>query len=442
MPRGVPLVGRARVRAELKRNILIALAGLVLLIWLCWPRSSPQPRPPPGQASIKRRVVAVADLHGDLEHAHHVLRMVNVIDSDANWAGGDTLLVSTGDIVDRGDDTQALYRLFDRLRAQAPLAGGHVLSTLGNHEVMNSLGDWRYVTPGDIKTFGTPRARWETISSEGWIGQTWGANYSITHLVSLLPEHLVAQAKSAKSQDGSPEYFAPRVSFVHGGITPSFAARGPTYINRLGQELLGRTLRRPLNELNGHLPRSSPDTERELWSADGPLWYRGYALDPDSQACGNAVRALEGLSMHSSYDVGSGAKATGQVDHLVMGHTPHFDGHVVRCPEAQILLIDTGISRAYGGEQSALVFETELVPPAAASSQFVRTETHAARLLRLFGRSRPSSSALPASNPPAALLGQRDPRSPPPWTQHQKITSFYYGRLPRSVLNTKKAVYL
>lgn len=40
-----------------------------------------------------------------------------------------------------------------------------------------------------------------------------------------------------------------------------------------------------------------------------------------------------------------------------MGHTPHFDGFVRRC-EDKILLIDTGISRAYGGEQSALVFDT------------------------------------------------------------------------------------
>ncbi len=45
-----------------------------------------------------------------------------------------------------------------------------------------------------------------------------------------------------------------------------------------------------------------------------------------------------------------------------MGHTPHFDGFVIRCREAGILLIDTGISKAYGGEQSALVIDFELLP--------------------------------------------------------------------------------
>ncbi len=39
------------------------------------------------------------------------------------------------------------------------------------------------------------------------------------------------------------------------------------------------------------------------------------------------------------------------------GHTPHLDGFVTRC-DNKILLIDTGISRAYGGEQSALVIDS------------------------------------------------------------------------------------
>lgn len=41
--------------------------------------------------------------------------------------------------------------------------------------------------------------------------------------------------------------------------------------------------------------------------------------------------------------------------------TPHLNGFVVRC-DSGILLIDTGIARAYGGEQSALVFDTQLKP--------------------------------------------------------------------------------
>ena len=78
--------------------------------------------------AISRRVVAVADLHGDLQHAHNVLRMAGLIDNHyvPNWIGGHDVLVSTGDIVDRGDDTIELYRMFQRLRQQAADAGGEV----------------------------------------------------------------------------------------------------------------------------------------------------------------------------------------------------------------------------------------------------------------------------------------------------------------------------
>lgn len=46
------------------------------------------------------------------------------------------MTVQTGDIVDRGKDTIALYHLFDELRVQAEAAGGAVVSLLGNHELM------------------------------------------------------------------------------------------------------------------------------------------------------------------------------------------------------------------------------------------------------------------------------------------------------------------
>lgn len=51
--------------------------------------------------------------------------------------------------------------------------------------------------------------------------------------------------------------------------------------------------------------------------------------------------------------------------------TPHFSGFVVRC-SVGVLLIDTGISRAYGGEQSALIIDTELAPE---GNEWKETET-------------------------------------------------------------------
>lgn len=292
-----------------------------------------------GRTSISRRTVAVADLHGDLQHAINVLSMANVVSSiptgeNYPWIGGHDVLVSTGDIVDRGDDTIPLYKLFMSLRTQAALAGGEVKNCLGNHEVMNALGDWRYVTQGDVKSFGGVQERRKAMSDEGWIGQDWLRNYNVTQTISLLPA----------SHPGLPRsYTPPSVSFVHGGITPEYAQKGVEYINDVGKSFLFKGL----SEANpsSWLPSNTTESERHLWSETGPLWYRGYASDAENIACHNADIAKERLG----------------VRHLVMGHTPHFDGFVTRCNNT-ILLIDTGISRAYGGEQSALVIDFDLTP--------------------------------------------------------------------------------
>jgi len=357
------------------RRRLVLLVGLALLSWFTLPSpwsssrttrsrakiqlARPQDRVPhpshpsadAAEALIHRRLVAVADLHGDYEHALNVLEMANIIDASdearlpdgtPRWIAGHDSLVSTGDIVDRGPDTIKLYRMFQSLRRQAAAQDppGFVVNLLGNHEVMNALKDWRYVTAPDLATFGGPAARRKAMSADGWIGQEWLTHYNITASLDLLPAEFLP--------DG---YVIPRASFVHGGITPEYAAGGDRSrrdgaierINTIGRNFM----RRALSNANpdGHLPPGTTQEEQALYSADGPLWYRGYATDDsDDEVCARAEQASHALG----------------VDFLVMGHTPNFDGFVVRCPQAKILLIDTGISRAYGGEQSALVFDTEL----------------------------------------------------------------------------------
>ena len=275
-----------------------------------------------------RRIVAVADLHGDYDHALAVLRNTGIIAPDSTeWIAGSDVLVSTGDSVDRGDDTFQLYKLYHSLREQSAKAGGEVINLLGNHEMMNALHDWRYVTPGDLHSFGGPAKRRHAMSVDGWVGQEWLDWYNVTATVPLLP---LAAAGSWGASD------APAVTFVHGGITPAWAAIGTDEINALGHDLLLKALSDP--HPNGSFPPNTTKAEQALWSPDGPFWYRGYAVDETAAACATVQKALPLLG--SQY--------------MVMGHTPHLGGFQVRCENEEIMVIDTGISRAYGGRQSAL----------------------------------------------------------------------------------------
>ncbi|PNG99167.1 hypothetical protein TSOC_015060, partial [Tetrabaena socialis] len=86
------------------------------------------------------------------------------------WAGGDSVLVQLGDVVDRGDDSLALLGLLERLRAQARAAGGDVVCLLGNHELMNVQQDFRYIARGELRALALAGALpplWEGAGREG-----------------------------------------------------------------------------------------------------------------------------------------------------------------------------------------------------------------------------------------------------------------------------------
>jgi 3',5'-cyclic AMP phosphodiesterase CpdA len=93
----------------------------------------------PSQILLLILLIQCADLHGDLANALSVLRSASLVDLRGQWIGKTATLVQTGDIVDRGKDTIALYALMDTLRAQAKKDGGEVISLLGNHEVSKIL---------------------------------------------------------------------------------------------------------------------------------------------------------------------------------------------------------------------------------------------------------------------------------------------------------------
>ncbi|GAA96753.1 uncharacterized protein L969DRAFT_97102 [Mixia osmundae IAM 14324] len=353
---------------------------------------------------FRRRIVAIGDLHGDLNHAVRTLRNIEVINEHNHWIGKSTILVQTGDIVDRGKDTIALYHFFETLRSQAAEVGGQVVSLMGNHEMMNAMGDWRYVTKEDIESFGGERNRRRAMSSRGWIGQNWLANYTFTarvqynldfkghaaspylndSLEDCLSDPIDGQERRCQRQikarlsDHAPQrplgiwrgpdkqtlfsspdaetteeehrldpFAGVAASFVHGGIHPEWAAKPNAVgeINKLGHSLLEKSISGPLASPLS-LPRNASPEERALWEEKGPLWYRGFALDEDeTEMCARAAETMRSLG----------------VRRLIMGHTPQFEGIKSRCA-GQVILIDTGISSAYGGALAALEIMYTLTP--------------------------------------------------------------------------------
>ncbi len=95
--------------------------------------------------NVGRRIIAVGDVHGEYEKFRSILFDVKLVDSSINWVGANTILVQTGDMIDRGPKSIESVDLIRSLQEQAQKSGGMVVRLFGNHELMLLQGDYQYV---------------------------------------------------------------------------------------------------------------------------------------------------------------------------------------------------------------------------------------------------------------------------------------------------------
>ena len=121
----------------------------------------------------KKRIIAIGDLHGDWNLTLKILKIAKVIDNNNKWSGGETVVVQVGDQIDRcrpwasnqmcdmedvtlNDEAsdEKIMKFMTDLNEQARKDGGMVISLLGNHELLNSLGNMNYVSRKGLLEYG------------------------------------------------------------------------------------------------------------------------------------------------------------------------------------------------------------------------------------------------------------------------------------------------
>jgi hypothetical protein len=93
------------------------------------------------------RIFVVSDIEGNFKGFYRLLIASKIIDKYFDWIFEDGHLVIVGDCFDRGEQVTECLWLIYSLEEKAKKAGGYVHFILGNHEIMNMNGDWRYVHP-------------------------------------------------------------------------------------------------------------------------------------------------------------------------------------------------------------------------------------------------------------------------------------------------------
>jgi hypothetical protein len=112
------------------------------------------------------RLVAIGDIHGSLDGFTAILKAAGLTGEDGSWSGGRTTLVQTGDYMDRGPGVRPVMDRLMALESEAKATGGRVITLLGNHEVMNLIGQTRDATPAIFATFADDKS--ESRRQDEW----------------------------------------------------------------------------------------------------------------------------------------------------------------------------------------------------------------------------------------------------------------------------------
>lgn len=311
-------VGRGQTRHGLGSSLLA-----VAVVWGCtdefpFARSDEGTSLPPpviDDTSFRfppaERIVAIGDLHGDLSATRAALRLAGALGPDDHWAGGELVVVQTGDQLDRGDDEPEVLDLLERLSVEAAEAGGALHALNGNHEVMNVQGDFRFVTPEGFRDY----ADTETDGGMSDVPAERRGRASAFQPGGVVATRLAKRFAIVQIGENV---------FVHGGLLRHHVRYGLGRINREIQEWMATPS-----------AQGAPDIAT---SKDGPLRLRLYSDGvPWIGACGELELVLEWLA----------------ATRLVVGHTLQEQGINDACL-GRVWRIDTGLSRYYGNPPSVL----------------------------------------------------------------------------------------
>lgn len=113
----------------------IALLGLTALLPFTavaqrdWARNPAIP-----ETDTTEDIFAIGDAHSDYVRLARAMRAAGLINEQDHWTAGKAVLVTTGDMIDKGPRALDVLHLLMKVRDEAGRAGGKVFILSGNHE--------------------------------------------------------------------------------------------------------------------------------------------------------------------------------------------------------------------------------------------------------------------------------------------------------------------
>jgi len=259
------------------------------------------------------KIYAIGDIHGDFNAFILVLQKAELIDKDYNWCGGTVHVVQIGDILDRKirdceytdeDSEIKIISMICRLQLDSYNTGGGFHPIIGNHEIMNILGIFDYVSPMGIKHFKNSKGRQNYFKIGNifckYLACGWNPIVKINNFI-----------------------------FCHGGINLNIA-------KKYSIENINFIMR---DTLYGNLIHFNTQYFKELFLDNNSiLWHREYSDN-------NIIDNKTYNELNKVLDIYN-------VSYMVVGHTPQLYG--INMKHNKIICIDTAMSEAFGKKKNKL----------------------------------------------------------------------------------------
>jgi hypothetical protein len=296
------------------------------------------------------RIIAIGDIHGDLDLAIKSFKLAKLIDGELNWIANppNTIVVQVGDQIDSCRTIPGIFEckttkyssdvandmkvidFFNEMHKKAKEKGGAVYSLLGNHEIMNSQGNFDYVSYENRNNF---RYSIGNKIYEGLPGRKEG----------FAPGNEIAKMLACTRTS---VLIIGSNLFVHAGLLPSLVQKldSLNIDNREKLEYLNGIVRKwLLNKLNKPI-----DVENmELFLNDmnnSPFWVRLLGQIPvdsdiESTECSQAIKEILQV-----FKIGS----------MIVGHTPQISSKngingtcITNDGKRRLFRIDGGFSESF-----------------------------------------------------------------------------------------------
>ena len=245
------------------------------------------------------RLLVLSDVHSDVVALKQILKFSQFTKSDT--------LVVLGDAICRGHETR---QTLDFLMSTTNL-----LYVLGNHEHLNLLFQFSYVTDQDLLSFNGVQDRVKAFSPEGLYG-----------------EYLLRQPVAARVGD---------LVMVHAGISLRLAEKFT--IDEMNQKFM---------------------TEYLVHGPFGPLWYRAFAARQEPAACPELGQVLEKLDarfmvMGHSLVTNVTTRCKGKAVFVDTGISSAYNGTLAAL---EVLQIDGRTVRMVGlyGDRQEVIYEMKV----------------------------------------------------------------------------------